>query len=118
MKENTGSLILTGYVRNRNLPVNRLVHIVGLGDYQIEKITIMHDPFKMKKRNSETTCSEEMKSEIYPDLSLQENLIAERDLDEMDVDQIWPTEEEMKDAEIQQKVFYFCKNMQIHLNNK
>ena len=50
-----GTLKLTGYLRGRNLSVNRLVHLPGWGDYQMTQIDAVNDPYpllpKSDKRN-------------------------------------------------------------------
>jgi pre-rRNA-processing protein TSR1 len=37
-------LVATGYVRGQNLSVNRLVHIPGVGDFQLERVEKLQDP--------------------------------------------------------------------------
>ena len=53
-----GTLKLTGYLRGRNLSVNRLVHLPGWGDYQMTQIDAVNDPYpllpKSDKRNQNT----------------------------------------------------------------
>lgn len=36
--EETGTLAVTGIIRGSNFSANRLVHIQGFGDYQVEKV--------------------------------------------------------------------------------
>lgn len=36
--EETGTLTVTGVIRGSNFSANRLVHIQGFGDYQVEKV--------------------------------------------------------------------------------
>lgn len=44
-----GSLRVTGYLRGAPLSVNSLVHIPGLGDFQMNQIDAPIDPFGSKK---------------------------------------------------------------------
>jgi pre-rRNA-processing protein TSR1 len=40
--EEVGTLAVTGVVRGSNFSANRLVHIQGFGDYQVEKVGLPH----------------------------------------------------------------------------
>jgi pre-rRNA-processing protein TSR1 len=42
-------LKLTGYVRGQSMSVNRLVHISGLGDFQLSQIDVLDDPHPLTK---------------------------------------------------------------------
>ena len=42
-----GTLKLSGYVRGESLDVNQLVHLPGLGDYQMTQIDQLDDPFPL-----------------------------------------------------------------------
>ncbi|KAJ3215373.1 hypothetical protein HDU67_000529 [Dinochytrium kinnereticum] len=85
-----GTLKVTGFIRGSNLSANRLVHIQGFGDFQIEKIV-----------RSGPTHLMEVGTDILdqPDPELQESLISENEPDPLDGEQTWPTEEELADAE-------------------
>lgn len=43
---NAGTLKVTGYLRGINLDVNSLIHLPGLGDFQMSQIDVLNDPFK------------------------------------------------------------------------
>ncbi|KAJ8369237.1 hypothetical protein SKAU_G00092650 [Synaphobranchus kaupii] len=43
----TGTLCVSGYVRGRPLQVNRLVHIVGHGDFQLARVDAPPDPLPL-----------------------------------------------------------------------
>lgn len=47
-----GTLRVSGYVRGRALDVNRLVHIVGHGDFQMSQIDAPRDPLPMAARGT------------------------------------------------------------------
>jgi len=93
----TGTLELTGFVRGQDISVNRLIHIPGLGDFQLEKIEKLADPCPFARKNE----MEEL-SVLVPDDS-QPDLAAENTPDDMDGEQTWPTEEELRQAEEQQQ---------------
>lgn len=40
-----GTLKVTGYLRGNDISVNALVHIPGLGDYQLERLDDVQDPY-------------------------------------------------------------------------
>ncbi|KRZ72880.1 T-complex protein 1 subunit theta [Trichinella papuae] len=61
------TLKIDGYVRGPPLDVNRLLHIPGWGDFQMGKIEVITDPHPLHRNG----------------------------IDEMNSDQIWPTEEEI-----------------------
>lgn len=44
-----GTLKITGYLRGTALSVNQLVHIPGLGDFQLSQIDAPNDPHKFDK---------------------------------------------------------------------
>lgn len=44
-----GTLKVTGYLRGTALSVNQLVHIPGLGDFQMSQIDAPEDPNKLDK---------------------------------------------------------------------
>ena len=46
----SGSLELTGFVREADLCVDRLVHLPGVGDFQIESIEKLKDPCSLANR--------------------------------------------------------------------
>lgn len=47
--ENVGTLKVTGDLRGQALNVNNLVHIPGLGDFQMSQIDLCRDPFQFDK---------------------------------------------------------------------
>ena len=99
-KEDLGKLIITGYVRNRTLDANSLVHIPGFGDYQMEKIEASQDPRPMRKSGGDKTMDIDGARKLIQksDPMLQEPLEIENELDPMEGEQNFPTAEEIAAA--------------------
>ncbi|XP_053376015.1 pre-rRNA-processing protein TSR1 homolog [Mercenaria mercenaria] len=112
--ETHGTLKLTGYIRSQAMSVNRLVHISGLGDFQLAQIDVLNDPHPLQprsdrhKQKTDTAQDSEMKEDpmnveavsvLRPDSSKQESLDSEVVPDPMEGEQTWPTEEELAEAE-------------------
>ncbi|XP_010530334.1 PREDICTED: pre-rRNA-processing protein TSR1 homolog [Tarenaya hassleriana] len=105
--ESTGkcTLVLSGYLRARKLSVNQLVHVAGLGDFQLSKIEVLNDPFPLhaRKGHDSMECDdlhrEEVVSSLLPDPAKQEPLVFENIPDPLAGEQTWPTEEEIAEAE-------------------
>lgn len=66
---------------------NRLVHIPKFGDFQVRRI--ISAPLKHQSINVLQEADPEMR----------ENLVAENELDPLDAEQTWPTDQELMDAE-------------------
>lgn len=103
-----GTLHLTGHIRGQNLDPNNLVHITGIGDFQILSIQSANDPYYYDKRGptaySEALTLEDRKIEladqlILPSPDVQETLISMNALDDMNNEQTWPTQHDMLHAE-------------------
>ncbi|XP_019086954.1 PREDICTED: pre-rRNA-processing protein TSR1 homolog [Camelina sativa] len=103
------TLLLSGYLRARKLSVNQLVHVSGVGDFQFSKIEILKDPFPLNERKNQNTMEldvshdEEVLKSLVPDPIKQEPLIVENTPDPLAGEQTWPTEEEMAEADKNQK---------------
>lgn len=103
------TVLLTGYLRARNLSVNQLVHVAGAGDYQLCKIEILKDPYPLNPRKGQDTMDADdvldvqVIRSIIPDGSKQEPLLVENIPDPLAGEQTWPTEAEMAEAEEDQK---------------
>ncbi|XP_012214435.2 pre-rRNA-processing protein TSR1 homolog [Linepithema humile] len=103
-----GTLTVTGYLQGTTpLSVNSLVHIPGLGDFQMSRIEVPDDPYPVehterKKRLSDDKMEIEMKNctTVFQvaDPEKQESLESEHIPDPMDAEQTWPTEEELAEA--------------------
>lgn len=103
-----GTLKISGYLRGMPLNVNGLIHITGLGDFQMSKIEGLDDPHPLnlgrENSKSETMDTEMTKTVLQvADPAKQESLISENIPDPMDAEQTWPTEEEIEQANIETK---------------
>ncbi|KRY22700.1 Pre-rRNA-processing protein TSR1 -like protein, partial [Trichinella patagoniensis] len=95
------TLKINGYVRGPPLDVNRLLHIPGWGDFQMDKIDVITDPHPLHKYGKShviETCTF-----AVADPAKQENLESQATVDEMSVDQTWPTEEEIAQSQSSSK---------------
>lgn len=95
-----GKFCVTGYVRSQPLDVNRLVHLPGFGDFQIESIEVLADPFPLKSGRDIEMAESKI---IRPDSMIQESLESENPLDPMEGEQTFPTADEIKAAEAERK---------------
>lgn len=96
----TGTLRVHGYLRGQPLSVNGLVHIPGWGEYQMSKIHMRTDPYPLERRGKEGSMVDEelnLLAEASPDL--QQSLISTNEVDPLEGEQTWPTEEELNEAE-------------------
>lgn len=99
-----GTLKMYGYLRGgRNLDANSLIYIPSLGTYQMSEVYVFKRQVD-KNNNSNGVCKEngvsgvwELAQESEP--SRQESLESEAQYDEMNAEQTWPTEQELKDGE-------------------
>lgn len=105
----SGTLKLSGYLRGMPLNVNGLIHITGLGDFQMTRIDGLEDPHPLSTPK-ENTKSDTMETEVtkvsvlqVADPGKQESLVAENVPDPMDAEQTWPTEDEIKEANMDTK---------------
>lgn len=94
-----GTLKVTGFLRGTPLSVNSLVHLPGLGDFQMLEIDGLPDPYK------DPNCEEQVLRVLQRcDPSKQESLESENIPAPMDEEQTWPTEEEILMAKEEQKM--------------
>lgn len=108
-----GALVLTGYIREKALTATQLMHIPGAGDFQIEKIESVAEPQSLlqtqklqphQQKNVESTMA--MHGDAVIAVSSPEErepLVREHDVDPLDAEQTWPTEQELADAEAEAK---------------
>ncbi|KNC86723.1 hypothetical protein SARC_01143 [Sphaeroforma arctica JP610] len=99
-----GTLKLTGYIRGSKLDANRLVHIPGGGDFQIQKVVRAANPhteFDLKKDNrTDVEMGDDDEDMLaVPDALKKDTLVSELEPDMMDQEQTFPTEEEELEAE-------------------
>ncbi|XP_063621177.1 pre-rRNA-processing protein TSR1 homolog [Cydia splendana] len=105
----SGTLRVTGYLKGMPLDVNGLVHVTGLGDFQMSRIDGHDDPHPLilGKENAkpDSMDAEVVKVSVLQvaDPAKQESLDAENVPDPMDAEQTWPTEEEIAQANAETK---------------
>lgn len=106
MEGESGTLKISGYLRGMPLNVNDLVHITGLGDFQMSQIDGLDDPHPLILKDNAKPDS--MDAEVgkgtvlqVADPAKQESLQCENVPDPMDAEQTWPTEEEIEQANIE-----------------
>ena len=93
----TSTVRLTGYIRGIDWNANRIVHVPGWGDFQLEKVEKHADPRAARKEQMADV------STVLPNAD-QDDMITENEPDMMDGEQTWPTEDELREAEIKKKV--------------
>jgi pre-rRNA-processing protein TSR1 len=86
-----GRLTFTGFVRNKTLNPNDLVHIPGYDDYQMHKIEVLPDIVSLRPLSIE---GDQVVQTLVPDLMNQETLDQENELDPMEGEQNWPITED------------------------
>ena len=64
-----GTLKISGYIRGEKLNVNRLIHIPGWGDFQLEKVEKLPDPRNLQKSRGDVAMSDI--SVVQPSAELQ-----------------------------------------------
>jgi pre-rRNA-processing protein TSR1 len=84
---------VSGYIRGSALNANQLVHIPSQGSYQVSKITVHSDPCPIGKGAASGMARDE---DVFPDAP--EELAMDNEVDDMDAEQTWPTEEELQGA--------------------
>merc|ERR1719237_1938441 len=94
-----GTLKITGYIRGDKINVNRLIHIPGWKDFQLEKIEKLADPQAFFKNKSGNDINMSELAMILPSERFKDDLVSENVPDPMDGEQNI-TEEDMLDAEL------------------
>ncbi|PIK34033.1 hypothetical protein BSL78_29143 [Apostichopus japonicus] len=114
--ESVGTLKVTGFLRGPPLSVNGLVHLTGLGDFQMQQIDASPDLCPLLQQTKTKTAKKEaarmeegdavslqMEEDITVlekvDASRQESLETEAVVDPMEGEQTWPTQEELEAAD-------------------
>jgi len=90
-------LAVTGYVRGSSMSADRLVHIPGLGDFQVDKIMAAPEPLKLSGGRKDEEMFEARDLDTATDE--RQELDVENIPDGMEGEQTWPTEEEILTAE-------------------
>ncbi|XP_043261297.1 pre-rRNA-processing protein TSR1 homolog [Colletes gigas] len=101
-----GTLMISGYLRDVPLSVNSLIHIPGFGDFQMSQIDEIPYPIEKRQRKHCNAMDDEpitirILERANPEK--QESLESENVPDPMDVEQTWPTEEELAQAAVARK---------------
>lgn len=91
-------LKVTGFLRGQPLDVNNLVHVPGLGDFQMSQIDAPNDPYKIEKSRDDENIINPTRVLCKSDPIKQLSLMRENIPDEMDAEQTWPAEEEMAES--------------------
>lgn len=94
-----GCLSFLGYVRNKTLSPNDLVHVPGFDDYQIKRIDILPEVVSLRPTS---IGGDQIVQTLIPDPMKQETLEQENDIDPMEGEQTWPTAEELA-AEVERQ---------------
>ena len=90
---------MTGFVRGATINANRLVHIPGWGDFQVEKIATAMEPIRLGKNQKGDQEMQEAGGRIVAEADeFRQELDCENVPDGMDGEQTWPTEEELAAA--------------------
>ncbi|XP_059634520.1 uncharacterized protein LOC132276897 [Cornus florida] len=103
------TLRLTGYLRAHCLSVNQLFHVSGAGDFQLCKVELLKDPCPLTVRkggdfmDSDEVQDLQVVRSVDPDPMKQEPLLVENVPDPLAGEQTWPTEEEMAEADRNEK---------------
>lgn len=95
----TGTLKLTGCVRGANLSADKLIHLPNVGDFQI--IRIVEAPSQHRKGKSKAEMETDVNEVLEEPTSDQDDLQSTNVPDDMELlqnEQTWPTEEEMNGA--------------------
>lgn len=104
-EDNKGTAKITGFIRGKPLSVNQLLHLPGLGEFQMKQIEMPKDPYLIKKKKDgmqeDDLCEmdEDIKIIATADPAKQASLISEAEVDPMEGEQTWPTDEELKEAD-------------------
>lgn len=96
-----GTLKVTGFLRGQSLNVNGLVHIPGLGDFQMSQVDAPPDPYKLDKTREGEAAEVRLLDRSNPEK--QTSLQSENIPDPMDAEQTWPTEEEIEASQKETK---------------
>lgn len=109
--EDEGTLKVTGFLRGTPLDVNGLVHITGLGDFQMSEIHAPQDPYRLDKSRNNLDGLPDIRLVAKADPAKQISLQSENIPDPMDAEQTWPTEEEIADSQKETKKMKLIKRV-------
>ncbi len=90
-----GALVVSGFLRGCNLSANQLVHVPGVGDFQVNGVKLSNDPY-FNNRVIEEEIS-------LPSQELRESLQVLNDPGLWAAEQTWPTDAEIAASNVKQK---------------
>lgn len=102
-----GTLKVSGFLRGTPLDVNGLVHIPGLGDFQLQQIDTQIDQYKLDTRLDDQQIRVLAKVDPTKQIIMQKENIP----DAMDAEQTMPTEEEIAMAQEETRKSRFIKRV-------
>lgn len=93
-----GCLHVTGVIRGAPLSANRLVHLPGHGDFQVERVVSASLPRSGRGSNGRTESGMEVEPTTLaePNADDADSLVSTNVPDETMNEQTWPTEDEMR----------------------
>ena len=97
-----GTLSVTGTIRGARLSADRLVHIPGWGDYQLESIVASSVPRAAHRQHAKSMMTDDEAANggiLSAPTEQADDLTALNEVDTLGNEQTWPTEEEMAEGE-------------------
>ena len=97
----TVTVTVEGYVRGAPLSANQLIHLPGVGDFPVDRVTSATEPCGVAaRRGGDATMGDASGGDVLsvPDPAHCEVAIRENIPDTLAGEQTWPTEEEMAEA--------------------
>eukprot|EP00898_Chlorokybus_atmophyticus_P004461 jgi/Chlat1/5015/Chrsp32S04984 len=89
---------VTGYVRGRALSADQLVHVTGVGDFQMTRIDSCQEPIMLRSGGGRSDAMQlDGSSQVLQvaNEETREPLVVEHEPDTLAGEQTWPTEEEL-----------------------
>mmetsp|Transcript_23945 Transcript_23945/g.35405 ORF Transcript_23945/g.35405 Transcript_23945/m.35405 type:complete len:960 (+) Transcript_23945:65-2944(+) len=88
------SLTLYGYVRGTNLKPNQKVHLIGVGDFDIEQVTTLPDPCPIPDKEKQRQTINKKDSLLFAPLSNVGNVTFDKDAVYIDIGRVNYTKKE------------------------
>lgn len=88
------SLTLYGYVRGTNLKANQKVHLIGVGDFDIEQVTSLPDPCPIPDKEKQRQTINKKDSLLFAPLSNVGNVTFDKDAVYIDIGKVNYTKKE------------------------
>jgi len=91
---------VTGYVRNRALSANQVVHVTGVGSFSVRVVEALADPCPFGRGgHSPGGGGQEARVVSRPVEGEVEPIVLENETNPLEGEQTWPTQEELMEAE-------------------